>query len=133
MTKKIIWRLKETPTSEHLRELVKDGILSKDEAREILFSEVEPSERSVESLKEEIKFLRDLVMKLSHSNNTTIIETIREVQKPYIRWEWWHPYQYWCGDVPVVSCGTLNIDATTQSFGGCSTYTSSNFNDIQTF
>ena len=95
MTKKMIWRLKEQPSTESLRELVKDGLLTKDEAREILFSSREEDERDVESLQSEIKFLRDLVEKLSKSQTKTV-EIIREIEKPYYSRPWYRPYEFWC-------------------------------------
>ena len=79
MTTKIIWRLKEQPTSESLRELVKDSILTKEEAREILFSQETEKEVNEDQLKSEIKFLRELVDKLSNHNNVKIVEVIKEV------------------------------------------------------
>jgi len=78
-----------------LQELVSSGILTKDEAREILFNETEESERSVESLKQEIKFLRELVEKLANSQK--VITTIREIEVPiYRQYPWWRPYEVWC-------------------------------------
>lgn len=38
MTTKLKWRLKDQPTGENLAELVKSGVLTKDEAREILLT-----------------------------------------------------------------------------------------------
>jgi polyhydroxyalkanoate synthesis regulator phasin len=98
MKKIIKWRLKELPTPETLDKLVKIGILSKDEARQILFSEEETDtkeERSIDGLKEEIKFLRELVEKLSISRDKTV-EIIREVEKTYCRGHWYKPYEIWC-------------------------------------
>jgi len=96
MTKKKIWRLKEQPTAESLRELVKDNILTKDEARAILFSEEEQIDRDKKSLEDEIKFLRGLVEQLSKRDNTRIIETIKEIEKPWRRFDWYRPYYGWC-------------------------------------
>jgi len=111
MTKKIIWRLKEQPTSEMLRELVKDQILTKEEAREILFNLEEQTDRDIESLKSEIKFLRELVEKLANSQK--VVEIIREIERPYRPYPWWEPYQRW---------------TTTSDW-----QTSANFSDIKTF
>ena len=97
MTTKIIWRLKEQPTSESLRELVKDSILTKEEAREILFSQETEKEVNEDQLKSEIKFLRELVDKLSNHNNVKIVEVIKEVEKPYRKYPWYEPYITWCG------------------------------------
>jgi len=112
MTKKIIWRLKEQPTSEMLRELVKDGILTKEEAREILFNLEEQTDRDIEGLKSEIKFLRELVEKLAQ-NKGQIIERIREVEKPYWRqYLWWEPYWKWTTTGDWQTAGTFS-DITT--------------------
>lgn len=99
MTKQLKWRLGKLPTSDEVLKLVNDKIITKEEAREILFNEKEELEQDEESLKSEIKFLRELVENLSKGNHTRIIETIREVQKPYYQWDWYRPYQVWCSSV----------------------------------
>ena len=103
MTKKLNWRLSKLPTPDEVRELVKDKIITQDEAREILFSSETQEERDKDSLQAEIKFLRELIAKLANSR-TTIVKTIREVQKPWARWEWYRPYEVWCG----IGSGTTN-------------------------
>jgi len=121
MTKitKLIWRLKEQPTTESLRELVKDKILTNEEAREILFSSEDIEDRDKKSLESEIKFLRELVEKLAGKNNSRIIETIREIQPIYRTYTWSQPYTIWCD-----TAGT----------GGTFTATSTgNFSNIVTF
>ena len=129
MTKKerLIWRLKETPTSQNLRELVQDGILSKDEAREILFSSETVEDRDKESLKSEIKFLRELIEKLA--NTQKVVEIIREIDKPYWRKYPWHdPYVVWCSRENTTTSGSItltNADNTTTQ--------STSFSDITTF
>lgn len=115
---KIIWRLKEQPTTQSLQELVKNNLLTKEEAREILFSSQEQEDRDKESLKSEIKFLRELVEKLSN-NRSQIITTIREVEVPYRQYPWYEPYKYYCGnDIICQTDATGNI---------------SNFSDIITW
>lgn len=89
---KIIWRLKEQPTSESLRELVKDKILTNEEARQILFTSETEEERDKSSLEAEIKFLREVVDKLSADRNHTI-QVIKQI--PY-KTIWYSPYQDWC-------------------------------------
>src|SRR3990167_9014636 len=132
MTKRIIWRLKTPPSPEEVRELVKDKIITQEEAREILFSQESEEERIFESevsLRAEIGFLRKLVEKLA--SRTKIIETIREVQVPYTRYQWYPVYQTWC---------ETNLPATTSDYWTCSvtntgsvTNTSMSFSDIKTF
>ncbi len=107
--KKITWRLSKLPAPDELRELVKDKIITQEEARGVLFKEVEEIEgdRDVKSFESEIKFLRELVEKLS-KGNTQIIETIRTIEVPYIRDRWYQPYCHWSG-------GTSNITIATGS------------------
>lgn len=125
MTKtKLSWRLKNLPTADEVRELVKDKIITNDEARDILFGTETETDRDVKSLESEIKFLRELVDKLS-KNPQTIITTIREVERPYIRYPWYQPYQIWCGG----TTGTNIIgSATSGTLTGAS-----NFSAIKTF
>ena len=55
MTKKLNWRLSKLPTPDEVRELVKDKIITQEEAREILFKEDTKEERN----KEELNYKRD--------------------------------------------------------------------------
>lgn len=120
MTKtKLIWRLSKLPTAEELRELVKDKIITQEEAREILFSEQEEKDRDAESLKSEIKFLRELVAKLSE-NRSQIITTIKEIEVPvYRRYPWYQSYTTWCGISPLDTRTVMSMPT--------------NFSEIQTF
>lgn len=100
MTKneKLVWRLKEQPTTEALQSLVQSGLLTKEEAREILFSSEKltgSGERDESSLKSEITFLRELVQKLSESKTKTV-EVIRDVEIRYTKYPWYEPYQWYC-------------------------------------
>lgn len=109
MTKKTIWRLAKLPTPDEVRELVKDSIITKDEARDILIG----SGEDIKSLKEEIEFLRKLVDNLSNQlsiSRTQIVETIKYVEKPYYRYDWYQPYKVWCSTGNAMS-------ATFQSVG----------------
>ena len=127
MTKKIIWRLREQPTAESLQGLVTKSILTKEEAREILFSSETEEDRDKKSLESEIKFLRELVEKLSKSRSE-IVTIIKEVEKPtYYKEPYWRIYNTWCGlgtnAINDRMNGTIYADATM----------SSNFSDIKTF
>lgn len=88
------WRLSRLPEPTEVLELVKGGLLTKDEGREIIVSLETEEDRSKKSLQDEIKFLRELVAKMS-TNRSVIIETIREVQKPYKQYDWYQPYMYY--------------------------------------
>lgn len=131
MTKKIIWRLSEKPSTESLQKLVSSGILTKDEARTILFNETDESERSVESYQQEIKFLRDIIEALSKKDK--VVEIIKEYHDiyPYLTYRWYQPYYGWTtwGNATTNVC----LDTST-NIGGTGTYTSTqNFSDISTF
>ena len=125
MTKRIIWRLKEQPTSEMLRGLAKDNILTKDEAREILFNLEEQTDKDIESLKSEIKFLRELVEKLANSQK--VVEIIREIEKPWKSYRWWQPYWAWSN--AIIDRGY----STSANISDLMPGTSLNFYDIKTF
>lgn len=121
--------MKETPTSTGLRELVKDQILSKDEAREILFNLEEPNERDIKSLEQEIKFLRDVIQRLT--SRSEIVTIIKKVEKPYREYYWYKPYWTWSYGDSVNLCGSSDL----VDYSGTTTYTTSNsnFTDIKTF
>lgn len=123
--KNLVWRLSKLPSADELRELVKDKIITQEEARQILFKTEEVEDRDAESLKEEIKFLRELVEKLS--NRSGIVEVIKEIRTPYVVRPWYTPYAVWSNENSTyLSSGG--------SFSNASGYSSvSNFIDIDTF
>ena len=59
------WRLSNLPTVEELRDLVKDKIITQEEAREILFRTETIEDKDIKSLETEVKFLKELVERLS--------------------------------------------------------------------
>jgi len=111
MMNRLVWRLSKLPTVEELLQLVKDKVITQDEAKEVLFSSETEEDRDKKSLESEIKFLRELVEKLSN-DKSRIVEIIREVEKPiYIRERWWQPYYTWCGGTMYYATNTLGIDS----------------------
>jgi len=123
MTKKLIWRLKEQPTSESLQGLVSTGLLTKDEAREILFNLQEEGERDIKSLEEEIKFLRDIIDKLSRNNYSGTITIIKEIEKPYSQRPWYGPYNSWSNsDLTTLCSNTDSINNMPLSFNSIQTF-----------
>jgi hypothetical protein len=118
MKNKLVWRLGKLPSPEEVRELVKDKIITQEEAREVLFkTETEDEEKEkpkVEDLKSEIKFLRELVEKLSSGSRSTLIEYI--YQRPWT-YPWYQPYVTWCSSVGSGS-NTLNTINSVSSLTG---------------
>lgn len=92
MTKKTLkWRLKELPDASSVAELVEQGVVTKEEARNILFDEFEElkaSEREKE-LQRQVEFLEDLVKELS-KNRTTVTSWPVYIEK-YVK-TWPNPY-----------------------------------------
>ncbi len=95
MTKKMKWRLSELPTPAEVSLLLDKEILTKEEAREILISIETDEDRDKKSLQGEIKFLRELVEKLSNNRKADIIREITVIEKPYIRQPWFQPYYFY--------------------------------------
>lgn len=96
MTKKLVWRLSKLPSVDELQLLVKDKLITQEEARGILFTEEDSEERDKKSLESEIEFLRKLVEKLGASSQTKIVQEIRYIEKPYYQYQWYQPYNTWC-------------------------------------
>lgn len=133
MTKKLKWRLSKLPTAGELRDLVNDKVITNEEARDVLFTTVdEEKEFNEESLKSEIKFLRDMVEKLSE-NRTRTVEIIREVEVPYRKYSWIKPYDYWCGGGTHLLNTTSVIDDTGVIEKMTATAQNANFSEIKTF
>jgi len=120
MTNQLKWRLGKLPTPDEVLKLVNDKLITKEEARDILFKEevADETARDKESLKDEIKFLRELVEKLS-SNKSQIVEIIKEVEKPYYQYKWLQPYVHWCSGM---GCGNFLVsNNTSDNFTLCGT------------
>ncbi|MDE1866128.1 MAG: hypothetical protein KGI08_00255 [Thaumarchaeota archaeon] len=116
------------PSVSELTELVKDKIITQEEAKEVLFAKEDTDVREEESFKEEIRFLRGVIEKLSQGNRTTIVEIIREVEKPYHKWEWFRPYEVYCnGSINANGGGLVMNYASTASLAN------SSFSSINTF
>lgn len=95
MTKKLIWRLGKLPTVDELLLLVSNKTITQEEARNILFNFEAQEDRDKKSLESEIRFLRELVEKLSKNSAITIVETIKYVDNPYLHQPWFRPYATW--------------------------------------
>ena len=100
MTKKLKWRLGKLPSVDEVLSLMDKNLITKDEAKNILFNSETEEDVDKESLKSEIKFLRELVEKLS-KGRTEIIEKIRYIEKPYYHYPWWSGYSVWCGNSTI--------------------------------
>lgn len=144
--KKLIWRLSRLPDALELQALVKDGIMTKEEAREILFKHEDDKEPKSEELKSEIEFLRKLVESLSKGNLNRVTEYIYTYPNP--NHPWYQPYYGWCSTAGVTSnainymtAGSGLVDSismqTASAMGTSNPYDLSasglNFSEIKTF
>ena len=142
--KKLKWRLSTLPTPSELQELVKNKILTQEEAKEILFKEEEvEKERDINSFKEEIKFLRELVDTLSKQSKSVVYEYIQQRAYPP-QWTWYQPYITWCSNNSLeqssVNCSLTQQLQTNQGEQSSQIvayqnqlYSDKPFGDIQTF
>ena len=129
MTKQLKWRLGKLPTVEELQTLVKDKIITNEEARQILFNEEEITERSIDSYKEEIKFLKEIIDKLGEPK--VVREYITRYIPHYIQQPFYQPYFYYAGSLgsgTTVLCGNSSGSGTT-----CSYTSASSITDVSTF
>jgi uncharacterized coiled-coil DUF342 family protein len=110
MSKKeeIVWRLGKLPTPEEVINLVKDKIITQEEAREILFNTRTIEGRDKKSLEDEIKFLRELVETLSQSKSLEIVEKIKYIEKPYYDYRWYKQYDNWTDNIRLCVSGSTS-------------------------
>lgn len=115
MTTQLKWRLSKLPTVDELLKLVSDKIITQEEAKEILFNKETESERDIESYKQEIKFLKEVIEKLGSRNQ--IVEVVREYVPHYINTPFIQPYGIWCGSSGITAGGNTQYYATCSSGG----------------
>jgi hypothetical protein len=119
--KKKIWRLSSAPTVEDLKLAVEAEIITKDEAKEILLREEEDIPKDhLKEVKDEIKLLRDLVMKISSEPKYvpyTYPIIVKQVEHYPTPSPWVNPWITWCssnsktyGDSNSNSSGTLVVN-----------------------
>lgn len=122
------------PTPSELTELVSNKIITPEEAKAILVETKDDQERDKDSLKEEIKFLRELIEKLSENKPSVIREYIQS--SPIViekHAPWVYPYQVWCStNNQLYSSGTLT-NCTTGLTGSQSLVTNCSFSQIENF
>ena len=106
---KLNWRLKELPTADEIASLVEQEVISKVEAREMLFKDKDEtkSDEKVKALKEQIQFLEGVVDRLTKNNNA---------------WTWTYtpayPTVYWSTASPIYSKLGMSTLTTSSSLNG---------------
>lgn len=111
---KLVWRLSKLPTPEELLQLVDAKIITNEEAKEVLFSTETEEEAQAADLQSEIKFLKEVVERLSQNQQPRIIEIIREVQHPWRTEPWFDSYYQWSANDGKMLCTKTNGTGTEQ-------------------
>ena len=106
------WRLSKLPTVEELTSLEEKKILTKEEVKKILFNNETVEERDVESYKQEIKLLREVIDKLADKEKVATV--ITQYIPQYITQPFYQPYYYWANPNYTVTC------ASSSQIGGAS-------------
>lgn len=91
--KKLIWRLDGKPTVDDLDKAVRAGIIDVDEAKSMLVREEDEKnidKDELKEIKEEIKFLRKIILEFSKKEPTIIYKNIYDwfYEKPYRPYRW---------------------------------------------
>lgn len=98
--KKNIWRLSTQPTVDEITTLLDKGVITKQEAKEILFrNEEEIKTDQLKEIKEDIKFLRDMVLQLSKKSPEIVYKDIyRYIEKHPYTYPYWKKWYTLCSD-----------------------------------
>ena len=107
-TKNLTWKLDKLPTASELSDLVDSGVITKEEARDIMFGNPESDKDKVEALEKLVEFLQGLVTDLS-KNRTTFVPYERTVYvdrriRPY--WD-----NYWLKTDKVLSQNGFSLSS----------------------
>lgn len=113
--KSLKWRLSERPSVDNITDLVDAGIISKEEARQIILDTVEVDPITLEDLQSEVKLLRKLVLEIAERHPQTIVKIIeKEVKKQ----DWWTPnwtistsQPKWFNDYTTLYCSATGSTA----------------------
>jgi len=109
------WRLKDLPKIDEVEGLVKAGIISKDEAREIFFKDNEKTTPAdeLQEIKDELAIIRALV---TARDTKTIIREIQQVPTYIYNTPWYRPYVTYCNALSETKTGSTTL--TTGGTGG---------------
>lgn len=116
------WRLKGAPTLDDVTTMLDKGIISKEEARQILFSELE-KDGQVKALEEQVEFLKDLIDRLSKQPPQVVWKYV-ETYTPRNPWPTYTSYASPIKLGGAVGYLASNTGASGGSFGGSVTLTS---------
>jgi hypothetical protein len=116
---KLKWRLSEKPTSENVRMLKQDGLISTEEARQILFSEEKSlsKDEAVKALEEQVEFLKNVIDKIA-SKPANVVWGYINTYTPTYYWNGLHyatPITLTSG-ITATLTGAVNSGSTTTAY-----------------
>lgn len=122
--KKKIWKLSSKPTAEDLKTLVEASILTKEEAKDIVLREEEEfttdHKDQIKEIKEELKFLRDMVLQLSKRSPEVVY---KEIYKYIDKWPNPYPRPYWQNDWIYLCSNTAQAKGDNVTYSAMSSIT----------
>jgi hypothetical protein len=109
--KNLKWRLKELPATEEVINLLNSGVITKEEAKAIFFSDGDEkvATSELQEIKDELSLLRKLV---TATSQTTIIKEIQQVPHYYLKKPWYAPYEVLCSTYTTGSLPNSSVTTT---------------------
>jgi hypothetical protein len=123
------WRLQELPTGGEIADLVERDVITKEEAREILFSpKKDNDEEDVKSLKSEINFLRELVEKMANKGSVYVWPS-----GGYTHWQHypWYPVYSQALGTTFTTTGTTSTVSGSRPLNAINAFSATNSNVLQ--
>ena len=123
--KNLTWKLSELPSAGEIASLVDSGVITKEEARDIMFGNPESDKEKIEALEKLVDFLQGLIKDLT-KNKQTFIPYERTVYidrhiRPYWDRYWGSTERVLCNSGLAVSGRTTGSLTTTGSSVGFTT------------
>ena len=131
MTSQLKWRLSKLPSVDELLKLVSDKIITQEEAKEVLFNKEIESERDIESYKQEIKFLKEVIDKLGDRDR--IITVVKEYIPSILAQPFYQPYYHYTtceNNLTSATAGTVYLDCSGNGTVGSGSQTNCSFSSI---
>ena len=114
------WRLSDKPTLKDVTVMLEKEIITKEEAKDMLFNEEveEKTDKKIEALKEQIKFLQAVIESLSSKSHDTV--TYIPAYPTY--WYWPTHRPYWVNSTSGTTYGTATLNTGSLGSSGSTTY-----------
>lgn len=118
---KLTWRLASKPSLDDVTTLLEKEVITKDEARQMLFSEVDRNGQ-IKALEEQVEFLKDIIDRLSKQPAQTVWHYVQA----YAPQRQWNTVGYISPSVLCAAVGKLADSSTSQTLSNGTTLTTYN-------